>query len=162
MRADGSVFAWGDNSQGQTNVPPTLSNVVAVAAGTYHSLALAADGTTTAWGKYPGSGGMQPMTVPSNLVNVVAIAAHSLQCFALVGDAPSALYGLPVSPVWSNNVFTVSLASQNNRVYRLEHKDNLSDSAWVAHPLVAGTGGTLTFTDPTATGTQRFYRIRRW
>jgi hypothetical protein len=29
-------------------------------------------------------------------------------------------------------------------------------------PSVAGTGGTLTFTDPTATGTQRFYRIRRW
>jgi alpha-tubulin suppressor-like RCC1 family protein len=42
--------AWGDNSYGQRNVPPGLSNVVAVAAGAYHSLALKADGTVVAWG----------------------------------------------------------------------------------------------------------------
>lgn len=162
LKADGSVVAWGNNSAGQTNVPVGLSNVVAVSAGALHSLVLMADGTATAWGKYTDGYGFKPMTVPSNLVNVVAISAHAYQCLALVGDGPPVLYGLPVKPVWANNVFSVSLVSQNNRVYRLEHKDNLSDSAWVAHPLVAGTGGTLTFTDPAATATQRFYRIRRW
>jgi hypothetical protein len=80
----------------------------------------------------------------------------------LIGNGPPVVNGLPVNPVWANNGFSVSLVSQNNRVYRLEHKDNLSDSNWMAHPLVAGTGGTLTFTDPTATGMQRFYRVRRW
>jgi hypothetical protein len=29
-------------------------------------------------------------------------------------------------------------------------------------PLVAGSGGTLTLTDPTATNAQRFYRVRQW
>ena len=37
------VAAWGDNSQGQTNVPSGLSNVVAIAAGYGHSLALTAE-----------------------------------------------------------------------------------------------------------------------
>jgi hypothetical protein len=36
----GTVVAWGDDSYGQTNVPAGLSSVVAIAAGTYHSLAL--------------------------------------------------------------------------------------------------------------------------
>lgn len=30
LRTDGTVFAWGGNARGQTNVPPGLSNVVAV------------------------------------------------------------------------------------------------------------------------------------
>ncbi len=34
------VAVWGDNSYGQTNVPSGLSNVVAIAAGYSHSLAL--------------------------------------------------------------------------------------------------------------------------
>ena len=44
------VVAWGDNTYGQTNVPPTLTNAIAVSGGFYHSLALQADGTVVAWG----------------------------------------------------------------------------------------------------------------
>ena len=33
--AVGTVIAWGDNSSGQTNVPPGLTNVIAVAAGEF-------------------------------------------------------------------------------------------------------------------------------
>ena len=36
---------------GQTHVPAAATNVVAVAAGYYHNLALRADGTVVAWGK---------------------------------------------------------------------------------------------------------------
>ena len=197
LRADGTVIAWGYNNGGQTNVPTDLANIVGVAAGAFHSLALRSDGTVAAWG-YDGSG---QTDVPAGLANVVAIAAgsdHSMAlkadggivCWgrnaygqaevppgltnvvaistksghnlALVSSDPLVVNGLPVNPTWANNAFSVSLASQNNRVYRLEHKDSLQDSDWVAHPLVAGTGGTVTFTDPTATGTQRFYRVRRW
>ena len=46
----GTVAAWGDDSQGQCDVPGGLSNVVAVAGGGAHSLALRADGTVAAWG----------------------------------------------------------------------------------------------------------------
>jgi hypothetical protein len=37
------VVAWGDNDSGQTSVPSGLSNVVAIAAGSLHSLALTAE-----------------------------------------------------------------------------------------------------------------------
>ena len=36
---NGTVVAWGNNGVGQTNVPPGLSNVMAIAAGGFHSLA---------------------------------------------------------------------------------------------------------------------------
>jgi hypothetical protein len=41
LRADGRTVAWGDNSFGQTGVPGSLSNVLALAGGTFHSVALA-------------------------------------------------------------------------------------------------------------------------
>ncbi|MGZ4964793.1 MAG: hypothetical protein ACXWC8_19725, partial [Limisphaerales bacterium] len=41
---NGTVIAWGDNPYGETNVPSGLTNVVAVAGGAYHSVALVNDG----------------------------------------------------------------------------------------------------------------------
>jgi len=46
----GQVIAWGEGAFGQTNLPPDLTNVVMVAGGGRHSLALNADGTVVAWG----------------------------------------------------------------------------------------------------------------
>jgi alpha-tubulin suppressor-like RCC1 family protein len=62
LKADGTVWAWGHNSFGQLGdgtfesirTTPTrvleLSNVVAIAAGDMHSLALKADGHLVGWG----------------------------------------------------------------------------------------------------------------
>jgi hypothetical protein len=44
------VAAWGGNGCGQTDVPSGLSNIVAVAAGDTHSVALTAAGQAVAWG----------------------------------------------------------------------------------------------------------------
>lgn len=112
--ADGTVWSWGDNQLGElgdgTFAPPEpintrlhhvvgLTNAVAVAGGSYHSLALRADGTVWAWGSnlygelgnavttngnyVPGS------TVPiqvSGLTSVVAIAAGAYTSFAVKAD----------------------------------------------------------------------------
>ncbi|MFO0885667.1 MAG: fibrinogen-like YCDxxxxGGGW domain-containing protein [Pirellulales bacterium] len=62
LKADGTVWAWGNNGFGQLGDGSTttrtsaiqvagLSNIVAIAAGDYHSLALRGDGTVWAWGK---------------------------------------------------------------------------------------------------------------
>ncbi|WP_147443554.1 RCC1 domain-containing protein [Corallococcus sicarius] len=62
LQADGTVWAWGDNSQGQlglgttggTNLLarqlPGLTRIISVAAGRQHALALREDGTVWAWG----------------------------------------------------------------------------------------------------------------
>jgi alpha-tubulin suppressor-like RCC1 family protein len=62
LATDGSVYAWGDNDYGQLGdgsstaraklirVAGLPTTVVAVSAGAYHSLALAADGTVYGWG----------------------------------------------------------------------------------------------------------------
>ena len=50
LRTNGTVLAWGDNSDGQCDVPAGLTNVVGIAAGGYHSLALTSDGRITGWG----------------------------------------------------------------------------------------------------------------
>ena len=44
LQTNGLVVAWGDNSDGQSDVPAGLTNVVAVAGGYYHSLALVGNG----------------------------------------------------------------------------------------------------------------------
>ncbi|MDC1486670.1 hypothetical protein N8134_03945, partial [Flavobacteriales bacterium] len=50
IKEDGTVVAWGSNSDKQCDVPFGLTNVVAVQAGDRHSLALKEDGTVIAWG----------------------------------------------------------------------------------------------------------------
>jgi hypothetical protein len=74
----GIVVAWGDNRAGQCNIPPGLTNAVAVAGGGNHTLVLKADGCVEAFGD--NSSGQT--TVPMDLSNVVAVAAgyaHSLE-----------------------------------------------------------------------------------
>ena len=76
------LFAWGDNSSGQCIVPAGLSNVVAVACGTDHTLALREDGTVVAWG----SDAQGQIDVPPGLGSVVAIAAGDGASLALRSD----------------------------------------------------------------------------
>ena len=72
-----SVVSWGDNTGGQTTVPGNLDNVVAIAGGDYHSLALLHDGTLTAWG-YNGDGQINVPTNPLRFVRIASGASHNL------------------------------------------------------------------------------------
>lgn len=80
--ATGGVLAWGLNSDGQTNVPAGLTDVTAVAAGNYHSLALKNDGTVVGWG----ANDFGQSAPPVGLTGVRAIAAGNHHSLALKND----------------------------------------------------------------------------
>lgn len=83
------VAAWGYNGFNQTTIMPELTNVVALAAGGYHSLALRADGSVFAWGDdWDGQ-----CDVPPDLANVVAIAGGGYHSLAATADGTVAAWG---------------------------------------------------------------------
>lgn len=84
-----SVVAWGGNHYGQTEVPLSATNVVAISAGMQHGVALRNDGTVVVWGNLPKDGGMLDggaLKPPPGLSNVVSVAAGSGQNVALRVD----------------------------------------------------------------------------
>lgn len=88
-QSSGQVIIWGATSATITNVPAEATNVISLAGGDEHCLALRRDGTVVAWGKN-GSG---QTNVPADLTNVVGIAAGSSHSLALRNDGTIALWG---------------------------------------------------------------------
>lgn len=104
LKSDGTLWAWGLNTQGQlgdttfTNraTPiqvPDVANVVAIAAGGSHSVVLKTDGTVWTWGDNEygqlGDGTTSNNPIPatvSGLTDVVAIAAGAYHTIALKSD----------------------------------------------------------------------------
>jgi len=111
LRADGTVWSWGLNSDGQLgdgtltrrNAPaqvPGLANVIAIAAGGRHSLALLANGNVLAWGANEsgqvGDGTTTRRTTPllvSTLGSTIAIAAGGAHSLAIRADGSVAAWG---------------------------------------------------------------------
>jgi len=85
----GVVVAWGDNSEGQADVPAGLSGVTAVAAGVGQSLALKSDGTVVAWGRND----YGQTDVPAGLSGVTAIDAGGSHSLALKADGKVVAWG---------------------------------------------------------------------
>jgi alpha-tubulin suppressor-like RCC1 family protein/subtilase family serine protease len=136
--SDGTLFAWGSNSDGQlgngslnsSTVPvavstsgPALSgkSVVAIAAGFEHSLALCSDGTVAAWGSNNygqlGDNGTARSTVPVAVTTantalagkvVVAIAAGNAHSMALCSDGAVVTWGQNSDGQLGNNSTTDS------------------------------------------------------
>lgn len=114
LKSDGTVWAWGDNQNGQlgngTNSKSkypiqvknsdgaVLSNIQTIAAGEYHSLALKNDGTLWAWGDnldgQLGNGTTRSSNYPTQVINpngspfnnIAAIAAGGFHTLALKND----------------------------------------------------------------------------
>jgi hypothetical protein len=83
------IAVWGNNDFSQNTVLAGLSNVIAIAAGGYHNLALRADGSVLAWGdNFDGQ-----CDVPPDLTNAVAIAAGGYHSLAARADGTVAAWG---------------------------------------------------------------------
>ena len=89
LKRDGRVVLVGGLGYAITNVPTSLSNVMAIAAGGYHCLALRSNGTVVCWGE--NSSGQT--NVPPGLSNVVAVAAGSHHSLALRSDGTVVAWG---------------------------------------------------------------------
>src|SRR5689334_5390374 len=114
--ADHVLWAWGSNGNGllassaihsdqHTPVETGLADVVQVAAGLEHALALRSDGTVVSWGRNTygqlgvghTSAGNQPPTVVSSLSNVVAIAAGYYDSYAVTSDGTLWSWGYSIA-----------------------------------------------------------------
>ena len=85
----GQVVAWGGGNDGAANVPEGLRGVSAVTAGTYHSLAVRADGSVLAWGSNYG----RVLKVPKGLRSVTAVSAGFKHSLALRADGTVVAWG---------------------------------------------------------------------
>lgn len=155
LRSNGTVVAWGNQRSiitlpppyptpyqpdtTVTNIPAGLSNVIAIAAGDYHSLALTADGRVVSWGYYQPKSLWYPpyptsyaTNVPTTLSNVVAIAAGGGQSLAVKADGRVVAWGTMTNvPANLSNVITVACTDD----YCLALRTDGTVAAWAA-PII--------------------------
>ncbi|MBN8248812.1 MAG: hypothetical protein J0L84_15405 [Verrucomicrobia bacterium] len=93
LRSDGTVLVEGAQSP-LLQPPAGLTNVVALAAGAWHVVALRADGTVVAWVGEEAA----DVAVPSGLSGVVAITAGDHHTLALRGDGTLVGWGRVATP----------------------------------------------------------------
>jgi alpha-tubulin suppressor-like RCC1 family protein len=83
------ILAWGDDSAGQLDVPIGTTDVVAVAVGGDHSLALRSDGSVVAWG----DNSFGQSSVPQSVSSIVSLAAGDSHSLALRADGAVIAWG---------------------------------------------------------------------
>lgn len=112
LKSDGTVWAWGSGAYGQmgnggtqnVNRVPTqvsgLTDVIAIAAGVFHNLAVKKDGSVYAWGygywNQLGTGNSSNQTYPvklTNLVNIIGVAAGEYNSYAFDADGKVFAWG---------------------------------------------------------------------
>jgi len=72
IRSDGRVAEWGNTGYGLTNVPSSVTNVIAAAVASYNSLVLRSDGTAVNWGKHFSTLTVAPP--PASATNGIGVA----------------------------------------------------------------------------------------
>ncbi|HEV2455860.1 MAG TPA: LamG-like jellyroll fold domain-containing protein, partial [Verrucomicrobiae bacterium] len=123
----GRVEAWGGNAYGVTNLPANLTNVVRVACGANHALALKNDGTIVAWG----NNSFGQTNVPAGLANVIDVSAGVQHSLALLSNGTVVAwgdntYGQTNVPPGLTNVIAIAAGGYHN----LALSANQTVTAW--------------------------------
>lgn len=131
INAHGQAVSWGNNSFGQTNVPPQTTNIVALAAGYHHTLALRADGRLVAWGRNNAG----QLNLPEGATNITAIWAGAEHSYARRADGTLFGWGtgaqLPPAP---ESVAAMSVGQSHTLVL----SEDGSATGWKWHPFASG------------------------
>ena len=134
-------MVWGDNTYGQTSVPAGLSNVVAIAAGDFHTFALRTDGSIVGWG----DNSFGQTDTPSNLTNAVGVAAGYYHGLALVPVIPRLRYTL----------------APNGLVIEWSGPGLLQSASTVTGPFADIPGLWRSYTNSDLSAPGKFFRLRR-
>jgi alpha-tubulin suppressor-like RCC1 family protein len=157
IASDGTVFTWGDNTDGQlgdgtqsaravARRVPGLDGAIAVAAGSRHTLVLKSDGTVWAFGANDsgqlgdGTNTMRtsPVPVPA-LTNIIAIAAGGDHSLALQSDGTVWAWGANVSGQLGDGTNI-----QRNTAVEVTHLAGVTAiAAGRAHSLAVRSDGTV-------------------
>jgi len=112
LHTDGSISAWGEGGDGQTDTPHEIA--VAIATGGFHNLALRPDGTVMAWGRNRAG----QCDVPPDLADVVAIAAGRAHSIALRADGNVVGWGRTVIPPGVQHVAAIAAGAYHSLALR--------------------------------------------
>jgi len=118
IKSDGTVVGWGYDAVGQvTGIPHqyntnatvsfgghNLNNVIAIAVGESHNLALKYNGTVIGWGINQSG----QTTVPTDLSNVVAITAGGTHSLVLKKDGTVVKWGKANVPTGLTNIVAIA------------------------------------------------------
>jgi hypothetical protein len=109
----------GDNSLGQLNLPSSVTNAVAIAAGAWHNLALKPDGSVVAWGEnYDGQ-----CNVPAGLTGAAAIAGGGYHSLAIQSNGVVLAWGADYNgqtnvPAGLSNVIAIAAGTWHSLALR--------------------------------------------
>jgi PhoPQ-activated pathogenicity-related protein len=130
----------GDNSLGQLDLPAAATNVAAIAAGAWHSLALDSEGGVIAWGdNWDGQ-----CDVPADLGKAVSIAAGGYHSLALRVDRTvvgwgADDYGQALPPPGLSNVIAIAAGTWHSMALRADGTVvGWGDNSWGQTSVPAG------------------------
>lgn len=115
----GKVFAWGDNSSGQSSVPANVGAIVSLAGGLSHSAASRADGTVAAWGNNTHG----QTNIPAGLDGVSTITGGGFHNLALLTNGNVVAWGRnnlgqTIIPASASNVVAIAAGGQHSIALR--------------------------------------------
>lgn len=116
------IAAWGYDTEGETNIPPGLTNVLAITSGGTCGVALTGDGCVAAWGDNTWG----ETNVPPGLSHVVAVASHGYHVLALRSDGTVVAWGQNGAsqtnvPAGLANVVAIAAGGSHSLALKADH-----------------------------------------
>jgi hypothetical protein len=114
-----SLLAWGNNIEGETNIPASATNVMGIASGGTFNLARRLDGAVVAWG----TNDLGQTTVPAGATNIAALAGGYQHCVAARSNGTVIAWGDNSSgqtnvPAAATNVIAVAAGVSHSLALR--------------------------------------------